>query len=313
MLRKSGRNHAAHAQRRAKSTDPSRQQQKQQQGRPQQRYRGSSRAPSVVPSSIAEENDIDSNERGVTVVLPEAVFFNGMNCIERPHWSVVDNGRAANGEDQTMSLSMWLSPSASLRLKKTDGKRTNAARMKSNLATQALQGKEELTLMPGGGSNSSEGGDWYVVVNRQRTLNTQVDPIDRMLGGGDNGGGNGGSSSSGGGGGGSSSNDDDGDGNINSADENKRLVVVDVLLEPKKKVAQTFDYANRIGARYVVFVAPSEWENGCVRIKDLRAEEYAEDDADKQVDVKIEDLWNALEQMRENENRVRARRGFASL
>ena len=116
-----------------------------------------------------------------------------------------------------------------------------------------------------------------------------------------------------GGGGGGSSNDDDGDGNINSANENKRLVVVDVLLEPKKKVAQTFDYANRIGARYVVFVAPSEWENGCVRIKDLRAEEYAEDDADKQVDVKIEDLWNALEQMRENENRVRARRGFASL
>jgi hypothetical protein len=121
------------------------------------------------------------------------------------------------------------------------------------------------------------------------------------------------SNGSGGGIGGSSSNDDDGDGNINSADENKRLVVVDVLLEPKKKVAQTFDYANRIGARYVVFVAPSEWENGCVRIKDLRAEEYAEDDADKQVDVKIEDLWNALEQMRENENRVRARRGFASL
>lgn len=96
-------------------------------------------------------------------------------------------------------------------------------------------------------------------------------------------------------------------------DDSKRLVVVDVLLEPKKKVAQTFDYANRIGARYVVFVAPSEWENGCVRIKDLRAEEYAEDDADKQVDVKIEDLWNALERMRENENRVRARRGFASL
>ena len=130
--------------------------------------------------------------------------------------------------------------------------------------------------------------------------------------------------SGGGGGGGSSSNDDDGDGNKNNNinnsaaddennDDSKRLVVVDVLLEPKKKVAQTFDYANRIGARYVVFVAPSEWENGCVRIKDLRAEEYAEDDADKQVDVKIEDLWNALEQMRENENRVRARRGFASL
>ena len=65
--------------------------------------------------------------------------------------------------------------------------------------------------------------------------------------------------------------------------------------------------------RYVVFVAPSEWENGCVRIKDLRAEEYAEEDADKQVDVKFEDLWKALDIMRENENQVRARRGFASL
>ena len=45
---------------------------------------------------------------------------------------------------------------------------------------------------------------------------------------------------------------------------------VDLLLEPKKKVANTFDYANRAGARYIVFVAPSEWEKGTVRIKDLR-------------------------------------------
>ena len=111
------------------------------------------------------------------------------------------------------------------------------------------------------------------------------------------------------------SNKNGGDRNNSDEGENdqKRLVVVDVLLEPKKKVAQTFDYANRIGARYVVFVAPSEWENGSVRIKDLRAEEYAEEDEDKQVDVKLEDLWKALEIMRENESRVRARRGLASL
>jgi len=112
-----------------------------------------------------------------------------------------------------------------------------------------------------------------------------------------------------------SGNRNGGDRNNSDEGENdqKRLVVVDVLLEPKKKVAQTFDYANRIGARYVVFVAPSEWENGSVRIKDLRAEEYAEEDEDKQVDVKLEDLWKALEIMRENESRVRARRGLASL
>ena len=45
---------------------------------------------------------------------------------------------------------------------------------------------------------------------------------------------------------------------------------VDLLLEPKKKVTATFDYANRVGARYIVFVAPAEWEKGEVRVKDLR-------------------------------------------
>ena len=61
---------------------------------------------------------------------------------------------------------------------------------------------------------------------------------------------------------------------------------VDLMLEPKKKVAQSFDYANRVGAEYIAFVAPDEWNKGLVRIKDLRI-----DDANlKQVDVKIDDL-----------------------
>ena len=64
---------------------------------------------------------------------------------------------------------------------------------------------------------------------------------------------------------------------------------VDLLLEPKKKVANTFDYANRVGARYIVFVAPSEWEQGKVRIKDLRLGEETEE-ADKQLDVAVADL-----------------------
>lgn len=34
---------------------------------------------------------------------------------------------------------------------------------------------------------------------------------------------------------------------------------VDMQQEPKKKVGQTFDYANRIGAGLVALVAPSEW------------------------------------------------------
>ena len=61
---------------------------------------------------------------------------------------------------------------------------------------------------------------------------------------------------------------------------------VDLLLEPKKKVANTFDYANRVGARYIVFVAPSEWERGMVRIKDLRLGEETPEE-EKQLDVAL--------------------------
>ena len=79
---------------------------------------------------------------------------------------------------------------------------------------------------------------------------------------------------------------------------------VDMLLEPKKKVANTFDYANRIGARYIVFVAPQEWENGMVRIKDLRAE-YTDKEDEKQLDVKLSDLGRVSELLREHEAAMR--------
>jgi len=46
---------------------------------------------------------------------------------------------------------------------------------------------------------------------------------------------------------------------------------VDSVLEPRRKVAQAFDYANRAGADFMAFVAPDEWEAGDVCIKSLRA------------------------------------------
>lgn len=122
----------------------------------------------------------EASRRGVTVVLPEPVFFNGMNCIERPHWSVADVGRASNGEDQTMSISMWLSPSNSLRLKRTDGQLAKKAQMKSNLARQALNGNEELQIH-GSSSGGSSNTDMYVILNRQKCNHAQSTPIDRML------------------------------------------------------------------------------------------------------------------------------------
>ena len=87
---------------------------------------------------------------------------------------------------------------------------------------------------------------------------------------------------------------------------------VDMLLEPKKKVANTFDYANRVGARYSVFVAPQEWENDMVRIKDLRAD-YTDNDEEKQIDVKISDLGRALEVLRAHEASVGAANKMGSM
>jgi histidyl-tRNA synthetase len=44
-----------------------------------------------------------------------------------------------------------------------------------------------------------------------------------------------------------------------------------VLLEPKKKIASAFEYADKVGADNIVFVAPDEWAKGVVAVKDLRA------------------------------------------
>lgn len=63
---------------------------------------------------------------------------------------------------------------------------------------------------------------------------------------------------------------------------------VEVQLIPKKKVAWCFNYADRIGATRAVFVAPSEWAEGKVRIKNLRAP--ADSEESKEVNVPFEEL-----------------------
>lgn len=65
---------------------------------------------------------------------------------------------------------------------------------------------------------------------------------------------------------------------------------VDVLLEPAKKVAKAFSYADRVNGRRVFFVAPSEWDAGKVRMKDLRTSV----EADKEVDLPFDTLLEAL-------------------
>lgn len=55
-----------------------------------------------------------------------------------------------------------------------------------------------------------------------------------------------------------------------------------------KQGKKAFDFANRIGARRVAYVAPGEWEAGKVRIKDLRGEDKGEDG--KGVDIALADL-----------------------
>ncbi|GAX26234.1 histidyl-tRNA synthetase [Fistulifera solaris] len=48
---------------------------------------------------------------------------------------------------------------------------------------------------------------------------------------------------------------------------------VDLMPTPKKKVANSFKYADQKGAQRMVFVAPSEMEQNKVRIKDLRVKD----------------------------------------
>eukprot|EP00796_Vickermania_ingenoplastis_P011701 gene11702-8050_t len=65
---------------------------------------------------------------------------------------------------------------------------------------------------------------------------------------------------------------------------------VDVILE-KKKVAQSFDYANRVGAFRAVLVAPDEWARGEVQVKMMR-EDHSTEEGEKRrgMAVKVEEL-----------------------
>jgi histidyl-tRNA synthetase len=63
------------------------------------------------------------------------------------------------------------------------------------------------------------------------------------------------------------------------------------LLPTHKKARWAFDYADRVGAGRVAYVAPDEWARGCVAIKDLRVSEKQEQEgAIKQVDVPFEKI-----------------------
>jgi len=67
---------------------------------------------------------------------------------------------------------------------------------------------------------------------------------------------------------------------------------VDVFPDPAKKVARAFNYADRVGAVRVAFVAPGEWDQGLVRIKDMRNFGQDAPDSVKQKDVPLDDLAN---------------------
>jgi len=66
-----------------------------------------------------------------------------------------------------------------------------------------------------------------------------------------------------------------------------------------KKITWCYDYANRIGAKYVILIAPDEWSRKEVRIKDLRLKV---DDQNKEVDVQLDNLLTFLKDMKTKEN-----------
>ena len=59
-----------------------------------------------------EERNANS---GVQIIIPEPIFFNGLNSIERPQWSLVET------EDKTtFGISFWIRPSPTLAAKMTN-------------------------------------------------------------------------------------------------------------------------------------------------------------------------------------------------
>lgn len=63
--------------------------------------------------------------------------------------------------------------------------------------------------------------------------------------------------------------------------------LVEVQLIPKKKIGWCYEYADRIGARQLCFIAPEEWAKGQVRIKNLR---LPEEDPNKQFDLDFDKI-----------------------
>jgi len=62
---------------------------------------------------------------------------------------------------------------------------------------------------------------------------------------------------------------------------------VDLMQGECKKVGKAFNYADRVGARRIAFVAPNEWKQNTVRVKDLRIGKEAEE---KEKDIPLNEL-----------------------
>ena len=65
---------------------------------------------------------------------------------------------------------------------------------------------------------------------------------------------------------------------------------MDIVLGKKKKMAWAYSYADRVGAKRVLLVAPTEWAAGKVRIKYLRASKGREEEATNEEDVPFSEL-----------------------
>jgi len=65
---------------------------------------------------------------------------------------------------------------------------------------------------------------------------------------------------------------------------------VDVVLGKKKKATWAYSYADKLGAKRVLLLAPTEWSQGKVRVKWLRQSKGRGQDADNEENVAFEEL-----------------------
>lgn len=130
--------------------------------------KGDHRMRDIQLSKIAEHESIENGNPSLQIVVPEPIFFNGLNAIERPQWSLMENFKPS-----CFGISFWIRPSPTLATKETT--RASKLKMQRHLIGSNDSQPKKILVEKGIDMSSSE---WRVVACRRGARS--IDSIMRM-------------------------------------------------------------------------------------------------------------------------------------